>query len=45
MMGYHPALHFFIATDRLKEEKSPYWPIWRRRTLSSQNSGPDLSKK
>ena len=45
MMGYHPALHFFIASDRLKEEKSPYWPIWRRKNFSPQNSGADLSKK
>lgn len=45
MMGYHPALHFFIATDRLKEEKSSYWPIWRRKATSSENQVIDLSKK
>ncbi len=33
MMGYHPVLHFFIASERLKEETSPYWPIWKRKDL------------
>jgi MFS family permease len=45
MMGYHPALHFFIASDRLKDEKSPYWPIWQRKSRSSINSLPDSIKK
>jgi len=45
MMGYHPALHFFITSDRLKEEKSPYWPIWQRKAKSSLNSISDSVKK
>jgi MFS family permease len=45
MMGYHPALHFFIAADRLKEDKSPYWPIWQKKSKSLLDSLPTSIKK
>ena len=31
MMGFHPALQFFLPKSESIKNSSPYWPIWRTR--------------
>lgn len=38
VMGFHPALHFFVSTKTAARESSPYWPLWRRHRVSQEDS-------